>query len=95
MFRYKVSSMSDPGSVAGALAGGIRVAQEATLVSIGAGALNQAVKGVVIAREFLRTYGIEICVKPSFSFVEINGERKTTIELLVFDESSQEMKKAG
>ena len=55
MLSFRVSSVSEPGSVAGALAGGIRSAGEAVLVTIGAGALNQAVKAVVIASDFLHT----------------------------------------
>ena len=46
----KVSAKSNPNSVAGALAGVIRETGSAEMQAIGAGALNQAVKAVAIAR---------------------------------------------
>lgn len=84
MLSFRVSSVSEPGSVAGALAGGIRSAGEAVLVTIGAGALNQAVKAVVIASDFLREYETDIAVEPSFSVVEVDGTEKTAIRLRVY-----------
>ncbi|MBO4362977.1 MAG: stage V sporulation protein S [Clostridia bacterium] len=84
MLSFRVSSASEPGSVAGALAGGIRSCGEAVLVTIGAGALNQAVKAVVIASDFLREYETEIAMEPSFSVVDIDGVEKTAIRLRVY-----------
>ena len=49
----KVSSRSSPNSVAGALAGVLRERGTAELQAIGAGALNQAIKAVAIARGFV------------------------------------------
>ena len=46
----KISSKSNPNSVAGAIAGLIKESQKAEMQAIGAGALNQAVKAVAIAR---------------------------------------------
>lgn len=79
----KVSSKSSPNSVAGALAGVIRDCGSAELQAIGAGALNQAIKAVAIARGFFAPSGVELVCIPSFAEVEINGEERTAIKLLV------------
>ena len=46
----KISSKSNPNSVAGAIAGLVKEVDRAEMQAIGAGALNQAVKAVAIAR---------------------------------------------
>ena len=46
----KISSKSNPNSVAGAIAGLVKESNKAEMQAIGAGALNQAVKAVAIAR---------------------------------------------
>jgi stage V sporulation protein S len=79
----KVSSKSNPNSVAGALAGVIREHGAAEIDAIGAGAVNQSVKAIAIARGFLSPAGIDLVFVPSFSDIEINGEEKTTIKMIV------------
>ncbi len=79
----KVSSKSKPNSVAGALAGVLREKGAAEIQAIGAGALNQAVKAVAIARGFVAPSGMDIICIPAFTDVEINGERRTAIKLTV------------
>lgn len=79
----KVSSKSKPNSVAGALAGVLREKGAAEIQAIGAGALNQAVKAVAIARGFVAPSGMDIICIPAFTDVEINGERRTAIKLSV------------
>jgi len=79
----KVSSKSKPNSVAGALAGVLREKGGAEIQAIGAGALNQAVKAVAIARGFVAPGGMEIICIPAFTDVEINGEKRTAIKLTV------------
>lgn len=79
----KVSSKSNPNSVAGAIAGMIREKGIAEVQSIGAGALNQAVKAVAIARGFLAPSGIELICIPAFSEVMIDGEERTAMKLIV------------
>ncbi|MBE7022260.1 MAG: stage V sporulation protein S [Ruminococcaceae bacterium] len=83
MDALKVSSKSNPNSVAGALAGVIRESGAAEIQAIGAGALNQAIKAIAIARGFLAPSGTDIVCIPSFSSVEINDEERTAIKLLV------------
>lgn len=83
MDALKVSSKSNPNSVAGALAGVIRENGAAEIQAIGAGALNQSIKAIAIARGFLAPSGTDLICTPSFSDVEINGEERTAIKLLV------------
>lgn len=79
----RVSSSSDPNKVAGALAGTIREHQEAELQTVGAGALNQAVKAIAISRGFLAPSGMDLVCWPSFIDIEINGNERTAIRLSV------------
>ncbi len=79
----KVSSKSNPNLVAGALAGVINEKKEAELQAVGAGAVNQAVKAIAIARGFVAPLGIELSCVPSFSEIEINQEVRTAIRLVV------------
>lgn len=79
----KVSSKSNPNSVAGAIAGMVREKGIAEVQSIGAGALNQAVKAVAIARGFLAPLGIELVCVPAFSEIMVDGEERTAMKLIV------------
>jgi len=79
----KVSAKSRPSAVAGAIAGVVREAGRAEVQAIGAGATNQAVKAVAIARDYLRESGIEAICLPSFIDVTIDSEDRTAILLVV------------
>ncbi len=83
MEALKVSSKSNPNSVAGALAGVIRENGAAELQAIGAGALNQSIKAVAIARGFLAPSGMDLICIPAFADVEIDGEERTAIKLSI------------
>ena len=79
----KVSTRSRPSAVAGAIAGVIRDSGMAEVQSIGAGATNQAIKAVAIARDYLQPNGIDIVVVPAFIDVMIADEERTAIRLVV------------
>lgn len=79
----KVAAKSNPNSVAGALAGVIREEGKAEMQAIGAGALNQAIKAVAIARGFVAPSGINLVCIPAFVDVEIDGEERTAIKLII------------
>lgn len=79
----KISAKSNPNSIAGALAGIIKDTKKAEMQAIGAGALNQAIKGIAIARGFLAPLGIELICIPAFASVQVEGEEKTGIKLIV------------
>lgn len=79
----KVSSKSNPNSVAGALAGAIRECGGAEIQAIGAGALNQAIKAVAIARGFVAPSGVDLVCVPAFADINIDGQERTAIKLIV------------
>ncbi|MCB5397484.1 stage V sporulation protein S [Intestinibacter bartlettii] len=79
----KVSSKSNPNSVAGALAGVLREKGSAEIQAIGAGALNQAVKAIAIARGFVAPIGMDLVCVPAFTDINIEGDQKTAIKLIV------------
>ncbi|MBU0700651.1 stage V sporulation protein S [bacterium] len=83
MDTLKVSSNSKPNAVAGALAGVIREKGRADIQVIGAGALNQAIKAIAIARGFLAPSGIELVCIPAFADIMVDGYEKTAIKLVV------------
>lgn len=90
----KVSSKSNPNSCAGALAGVIRHVGVAELQVVGAGALNQAIKAVAIARGFLVPAGLDVVCVPMFADIEIDGQSRTAIRLLVEDRQHRRPKRA-
>ena len=79
----KISSKSNPNSVAGAIAGLVKESNKAEMQAIGAGALNQAVKAVAIARGFVAPSGKNLVCTPAFIDINIDGEEKTAIKLIV------------
>ena len=81
----KVSSKSNPNSCAGALAGVLRQHGAVEVQVVGAGALNQAIKAVAIARGFVADSGLDVVCIPTFADIEIDGESRTAIRLLVED----------
>ena len=86
----KVSSKSSPASVAGAVAGLIKDGNPVRIQSIGAGAVNQAVKAIAIARGYLAPSGIDLFCVPSFVELEINGQTRTGIRFIVQPHYSDE-----
>lgn len=79
----KVSAKSNPNSVAGALAGVLRERGTTEVQAIGAGALNQAIKAVAIARGFVAPSGVDLICIPAFVDLMIDGEERTAIKLIV------------
>ncbi|MBQ8299488.1 MAG: stage V sporulation protein S [Clostridia bacterium] len=85
MELLKVASSSNPSSIGGVIANTLLEKEENKLEiqCIGAGALNQAIKGIAIARGFLAPAGKEIVCIPSFTTVQINGESRTGLKLVI------------
>lgn len=79
----KVSARSRTAAVAGAIAGVIREAHRAEVQAIGAGAVNQALKAIVIAKGYLAEEGVEIVCVPSFVEVAIEEQERTAIRIVV------------
>jgi stage V sporulation protein S len=83
MEMIKVSANSRTSAVAGAIAGVVREHKRAEVQAIGAGAVNQAVKALVLARNYLEGDGIFIVCMPEFVDVEIDDKVRTAIKLVV------------
>ena len=84
MEKFKVTSSTSPGKLAGAIANVIREGSDGIeIAAVGAGAVNQAVKAVAIARGYLVPCGADIVIAPSFKDVQLNGEERTSIVMEV------------
>ena len=79
----KVSSKSAHNSVAGAIAAVVKESGAAELQAVGAGAINQALKAVAIARGYMAPSGVNLICIPAFTTIAIDGEEKTGIKLIV------------
>ena len=80
----KVSARSRSTAVAGAIAGVVREHGRAEVQAIGAGATNQAIKAIAIARGYVAEDGFDLVVAPSFTDVDIDGAGRTAIRLAVY-----------
>ena len=83
METLKVGTKSDPNRVAGALANVLREKGNVEIQAIGAGALNQAIKAIAIARGFVAPSGKNLICIPAFSDIVIDGEERTAIKSIV------------
>jgi stage V sporulation protein S len=79
----KVSGTSRTSAVAGAIAGVFRENHRAEVQAIGAIAVNQAIKALVLARAYLKEDGFEIIFVPEFVDVEIDDKVRTAIKFVV------------
>lgn len=79
----KVSAQSKPKSVAGALAAVVREKGSAEVQAVGAGAVNQAVKAIAIARGYVAPNGIDLVTIPAFAEITIEEEERTAIRFIV------------
>ena len=79
----KVKANSRTAAVAGAIAGVMREHKHADVQAIGAGAVNQAVKALVLAKRYLAEDGMTIVCAPEFVDVDIEGKIRTAIKLVV------------
>jgi stage V sporulation protein S len=83
MTIIKVSSQSRTSAVAGAIAGVVREHHRAEVQAIGAGAVNQAIKAIAIARGYLQEDGLDVICIPEFTSVEIDGKERTALRFVV------------
>jgi stage V sporulation protein S len=83
MTIIKVSSESRTSAVAGAIAGVVREQSRADVQAIGAGAVNQAIKAIAIARGYLQEDGLDVICMPEFTSVDIDGKERTAIRLVI------------
>jgi stage V sporulation protein S len=85
----KVSGTSRTSAVAGAIAGVFRENKRVEVQAIGAGAVNQAVKALVLAKGYLAEDGYDVVFTPEFTEVEIEGNIRTAIKLTVETRSGE------
>ena len=83
MDMIKVSANSRTAAVAGAIAGIVREHHRAEVQAIGAGAVNQAMKALILATGYLRNDGIYVTCVPEFADVTIEDKLKTAIRLVI------------
>lgn len=83
MKTLKVATDSKPASVAGALIAALNEDQKVVLQAIGAGAVNQAVKAIAAARNFMTDEKIDLITVPAFTDTQIEGEDRTAIRFIV------------
>ena len=79
----KVSAHSRSTAVAGAIAGVMREARHAEVQAIGASAVNQAIKAIAIARNYLSLDGIDLICFPEFVEIDIEGKERTAVKMIV------------
>ncbi|TFH37679.1 MAG: stage V sporulation protein S [Anaerolineales bacterium] len=79
----KVASESRTSAVAGAIAGVVREHKRAEVQAIGAGAVNQAIKAIAIARGYLQEDGFDIVCIPEFTTVDISGKERTALRFII------------
>ncbi len=91
MNLIKVSSTSRTSAVAGAIAGVIREHHRAEVQAIGAGAVNQAMKAIILATNYLQQDGIHVHCVPEFADVTIDENVRTAIKLVVEPQHSSEV----
>ncbi|MCK7481646.1 MAG: stage V sporulation protein S [Anaerolineales bacterium] len=83
MEMIKVSANSRTSAVAGAIAGVVREHKRAEVQAIGAGAVNQAVKALVLATGYLKNDGLDVICIPEFVDVTIEDKVRTAIKIVV------------
>lgn len=79
----RVASKSNPNSVAGAIAGVLSEKGKTEVQAIGAGAINQSIKAIAIARGYVAPSGMNVICIPAFTTIIINDEERTAIKLIV------------
>jgi stage V sporulation protein S len=83
MEMIKVSANSRTSAVAGAIAGVVREHHRAEVQAIGAGAVNQAMKALILATGYLKNDGIHVSCVPEFADVTIDDKVRTAIKLVI------------
>lgn len=79
----KVSSTSRCSSLAGAIANTVRLQDRVELQAVGAGAVNQALKAIAIARGYLAPSGKNLICIPSFIDINLDEDTKTGLRIVV------------
>lgn len=95
MDLIKVSATSRTSAVAGAIAGVVREHHRAEVQAIGAGAVNQALKALVLATGYLKADGIFVSCVPEFADVTIDDNIRTAIKLVIEPSADSDFSSVG
>ena len=89
IITLKIRNDSNPNSVAGSIAASLKENKKVELKAIGAGAVNQAVKSIAVARSFVAPVGIDLSCIPAFVDADTNldGETRTCIKFILKEEN--------
>jgi stage V sporulation protein S len=91
MNLIKVSGTSRTSAVAGAIAGVVREQHRAEVQAIGAGAVNQAMKALILATSYLKLDGIYVRCVPEFADVTIDDQVRTAIKLVIEPQNAADL----
>jgi stage V sporulation protein S len=83
LIRLKVAAGSNPKSVAGSIVNNIREKKDVEIVVMGPAAVNQAMKAIAIARDYIGPEGVEILIRPEFTHLELDGEQKSAMKFVI------------
>lgn len=79
----RVAAASNPSSVAGSIVKNIQEGKKVEVIAVGAGAVNQSVKALAIARGFGSPSGLNLSCIPAFTDVTIDNKVRTAIKFIV------------
>ena len=83
MELLKISSKSNPNAVAGAIAGLLKEKKKVEIQAIGAGAVNQTMKSIAVARSYVAASGVDLICVPAFCTVTVENEERTGMKFIV------------
>jgi stage V sporulation protein S len=81
----RIKNSTPPAKLAGSIAKNLQEGKAVTMIAVGAGAVNQCIKGFSIARGFTAASGLNLAIIPSFEDIEINSEHRTAIKFQILD----------
>ena len=90
MKLIKVGSNSRTAAVAGAIAGIIREDQRVEAQAVGAAAVNQVVKALILANEYLRGDGMQVVCLPVYVNISAEGRARTAVKFLIESRAIQD-----
>lgn len=85
VITLKVKNSTPPAKLAGSIAKNLQEGKSVEIVAVGAGAVNQSIKGITIARGFTAASGVNLVIIPAFADIEIGGEHRTAMKFQILD----------
>lgn len=82
--ELRVAARTPTAELASAISHAVYDGKKVVLRAIGAGAVNQAVKALVVAQGYVAQRGLTLVNRPGFVTVPMDGEDRTAIVFHVF-----------